>query len=280
MTSNFDIQKLQSVLKDFYAALGIRISIVDDEFNPVIEYPESLPAFCRNIRQSSAGLSACKDCDRAACLRAQKRGEAHIYTCHAGLTEAITPIQLDGGVIGYAILAHMMPVENYQNAAVNACRLSEKYGVEEQVSRKAIKEITPRTMKQIHAAARVLDALAAYVQIRDYAHFKDGNLARDIEVFVSRNLGGNLSSEIICNKFHCSRSGLYALSKRAFGCGIMQYVNARRIELAKKLLKDGKSISEVASACGFEDYSYFCRVFRRAEGCSPGQFLSAIGDNN
>lgn len=280
MTSNFDIQKLQSVLKDFYTAVGIRISIFDDEFNPVIEYPESLPAFCRNIRQSSAGLSACKGCDRAACLRAQKRGEAHIYTCHAGLTEAITPIQLDGGVIGYAILAHMMPVENYQNAAVNACRLSEKYGVEEQVSRKAIKEITPRTMKQIHAAARVLDALAAYVQIRDYAHFKDGNLARDIEVFVSRNLGGNLSSEIICNKFHCSRSGLYALSKRAFGCGIMQYVNARRIELAKKLLKDGKSISEVASACGFEDYSYFCRVFRRAEGCSPGQFLSAVDDNN
>ena len=280
MTSNFDIQKLQSVLKDFYTAVGIRISIFDDEFNPVIEYPESLPAFCRNIRQSAAGLSACKDCDRAACLRAQKWGEAHIYTCHAGLTEAITPIQLDGGVIGYAILAHMMPVENYQNAAVNACRLSEKYGVEEQVSRKAIKEITPRTMKQIHAAARVLDALAAYVQIRDYAHFKDGNLARDIEVFVSRNLGGNLSSEIICNKFHCSRSGLYALSKRAFGCGIMQYVNARRIELAKKLLKDGKSISEVASACGFEDYSYFCRVFRRAEGCSPGQFLSAVDDNN
>lgn len=278
MTSYFDTQKLESVLKDFYTAVGIRISLFDDGFTPVIEYPEKLPSFCANIRLSEAGCRACSECDRAACLRARDRGEAHLYFCHAGLIEAITPIQLDGGVIGYAILAHMLPAENYDEASENACHLAGKYGVADGLSRSIIKEIPIRTMNQIHAAARVLDALAAYVRIRDYARLKNGDAAGQIEKFIAKNLSGDLSAEQICKKFHCSRSGLYAISKRAFGCGIMEYVAARRIHLAKKLLDDGKSISEVAAACGFDDYSYFCRAFRRVVGCSPGQFRNRRRD--
>ncbi len=277
MIGSFDIQKLQEVLKDFYTAVGIRISIFDDEFNAVTEYPEEAPRFCRNIRSVRAGREACRACDRAACLRARTLREAHIYTCHAGLTEAITPIQLDGGVIGYAILAHMMPAEEYERARENACRLAARYGAAREDSLAALDEIAPRTAAQIHAAARVLDALSAYVQMRNFAHRGSGALARDIEKFVSENLSGKLSADLLCRRFHCSRSSLHQIARRAFGMGIMEYVASRRIERAKQCLRAGMSIAEAAAASGYEDYSYFCRAFRRAVGCSPGEYRA--GDN-
>lgn len=272
MIGSFDTQKLQEVLKDFYTAVGIRISIFDDEFNAVTEYPLVPPKFCANIRATRAGREACRACDRAACLRAQKLREAHIYTCHAGLTEAITPIQLDGGVIGYAILAHMMPAEDYSAAQENACSLAARFGTAREDSLAALREIAPRPAEQIHAAARVLDALAAYVQMRNFARLGGGTAAREIEKFVSENLSGKLSADLLCKHFHCSRSSLHQIARRAFGMGIMEYVASRRIERAKRCLREGMSIAEAAAASGYEDYSYFCRAFRRAEGCSPGEY--------
>ena len=73
MKSNFDILRLKELLKDFYAVIGIRISIFDDEFCRVAEYPENPPAFCATIRKKPSGLEECMKCDRAAFIRASMR---------------------------------------------------------------------------------------------------------------------------------------------------------------------------------------------------------------
>ena len=125
MISSFDRENLDKLLQDFYTAVGIRISIFDDEFRLVTEYPKTAPAFCSNIRKTQAGRTACRNCDNEACKRAKRLRKPHIYTCHAGLTEAITPIQLGGGVLGYAILAHMLPAEGREEAVAEACRKAE-----------------------------------------------------------------------------------------------------------------------------------------------------------
>ena len=63
---------------------------------------------------------------------------------------------------------------------------------------------------------------------------------------------------------------------KAFGMGVMQYVMYCRMERAKKLLTLGKSISETASECGFSEYNYFCKVFRRHTGLSPGGYKKKL----
>ena len=272
MIGYFDIHNLNDLLQDFYTAIGIRISIFDDEYNLVAEFPKEAPEFCANIRRTEEGPTGCRNCDHKACLRAKKMGKPHIYTCHAGLIEAITPIQLSGGVIGYAILAHMMPQENYEEAVSNACRFAEIYGVKKEESLKALKNIVPRSAKQINASVRLLDAVSAYVQIKNLAKWKNETIAQVIDDYIKRNLSEKISAEIICDKFHCSRSALYQIAINAFGTGIMEYVFKCRMEYAKSMLISGNSITETAAANGYEDYSYFCRAFKRYTGCTPAEY--------
>jgi two-component system response regulator YesN len=53
-----------------------------------------------------------------------------------------------------------------------------------------------------------------------------------------------------------------------------QYLNRKRIEAAKELLAQREyNITEVGYAVGFNDASYFSRVFREVEGCSPRDHL-------
>jgi transcriptional regulator GlxA family with amidase domain len=51
------------------------------------------------------------------------------------------------------------------------------------------------------------------------------------------------------------------------------YVTYVRINRAKYLLKNYRqSLDEVATACGFSDASYFCRVFRRLTRLTPSGY--------
>ena len=73
-----------------------------------------------------------------------------------------------------------------------------------------------------------------------------------------------------------------AVFKQILGQTIVQYLQTVRITHARIFLIQypEKQISEIASLCGFENSSYFGKVFRKICGCSPDQFRRKPGENN
>lgn len=70
-----------------------------------------------------------------------------------------------------------------------------------------------------------------------------------------------------------SYSHLGALFRERFGCGPLDYHRMKRMEQAQNLLLDPYlSVGEVARQVGFDDLSYFVRVFRKTVGVSPNRW--------
>ncbi|TPA80514.1 AraC family transcriptional regulator [Vibrio parahaemolyticus] len=61
--------------------------------------------------------------------------------------------------------------------------------------------------------------------------------------------------------------------QKQFGFPPHAYQIQQRLRMAKKLLKQGKRISDVAQECGFHDQSHLHRHFKKAMGVTPGQYL-------
>ena len=58
--------------------------------------------------------------------------------------------------------------------------------------------------------------------------------------------------------------------KEYTGKTVNEYLTEYRIYIAKQLLEDTeKSILEIALECGFNEASYFIRIFKRQTGISP-----------
>jgi AraC-like DNA-binding protein len=56
---------------------------------------------------------------------------------------------------------------------------------------------------------------------------------------------------------------------------IAAYINHYRIEAASTLLKiSALGVTDIALECGFDNLSYFNRVFRKQMGCTPTNFRS------
>lgn len=51
-----------------------------------------------------------------------------------------------------------------------------------------------------------------------------------------------------------------------------QYLNARRMECAKHMLRNGYSVTDTCFLSGFRDYSHFIANFRRQVGMTPAQY--------
>lgn len=273
MIGVFDKGRLRDLLKDFYTVVGIRISVFDDKFNLVTEYPDTAPELCRMIRKKQEGRDACRECDNEACIRAKKLGAAHVYVCHAGVTEAITPLDYGGGIIGYAIFAHMIPEEGQEEAINEICRrCSPLYGSKEEI-RNAAMGIATQSQERILSAAKLLNAIAAYLIISGLAVWRNEDFSRQIDKYIDDNISGDLSTETLCRRFYISRTKLHTVSSHAFGMSIARYVAHKRIEKACKLLRESAStVTDIATSVGIPDYNYFCKFFRRYVGVSPGAY--------
>lgn len=73
---------------------------------------------------------------------------------------------------------------------------------------------------------------------------------------------GDLSPNFLCKLF-----------KDVMGVNLFDYINMQKINLAKRLLIDtNKNVKDVYIKCGFDNESYFYRLFKKSVGKSPLDF--------
>lgn len=74
---------------------------------------------------------------------------------------------------------------------------------------------------------------------------------------------------------HCGVHPSYVSRKfkAVFGETITDYANRLRVDAAKRLLADGRSVSETARALGFGTVFYFSAMFKKYTGLVPSSFI-------
>jgi len=273
MKSVFDMEKLERLLKDFYAAVGIRISVFDDDFRLVTEYPREAPRYCSYIRSVEAGRLGCEKCDLEAFHRAKEQKQAHVYVCHAGVLEAITPIRYENTVLGYVILAHMMPKESYDEAFAEALSRLASYGLDTEKGKRYLKEIRSHRREQILACAHILDAVASYMYAGSLVKRRSEELSVRISDYIGEHLNEGLDVSSLTRRFALSRTRLFCVFKECFGMSVSRYIQEKRIEKAKNLLDTTSfSVGEIALLVGYTEGNYFSKVFKKETGLAPTEY--------
>lgn len=89
--------------------------------------------------------------------------------------------------------------------------------------------------------------------------------------FMKQNLGQKLTVEQIARSAGFSKYYFLRLFKAHTGYTVTRYLNLLRCDRAKQLLSSGCAVKEAAVLCGFENLSYFTKVFKTYTGLLPGE---------
>jgi AraC-like DNA-binding protein len=91
--------------------------------------------------------------------------------------------------------------------------------------------------------------------------------------YITSHCHETISTSAIAQTLQCNPDYLSRLYRKTTGITITEEINRKRIQLAKKTLLDSTmNINEIAYHCGFDNTSYFHRVFRRLAGLSPNEY--------
>lgn len=96
--------------------------------------------------------------------------------------------------------------------------------------------------------------------------------------YVQDNYSQPITLTDVAKKHSVSAEHLSRMFKRETGFGFNEFVNLVRLQKAEDMLKNenGKTVSEIAYACGFNDSNYFSVTFKKTYGKTPSAFKKGI----
>ena len=103
---------------------------------------------------------------------------------------------------------------------------------------------------------------------------------QSVLTYINNNYAEDLSIAGLSKQFGLSPSYLSRSFSAYTGRSIYNYIQYRRIMLAKEMICANKPFMDVAMDCGFNDYSCFLRAFRKSTGKTPREYKNSMAHWN
>ena len=243
---------------------------------------------CGLIESCPEGRQRCLASDRKLAAACSQTLKPHLHRCHAGLVDAAVPIVAGGKCVVVLFCGQVVPgpltekvksklMSKVQDLPLDAAELkraiSEVRTMPLDILRHGVDLMWKGTQLAVAQAAHreaVAERLSGFVP----SPWPEAYVAIAQE-YVRANLHRPLRLATVCKKVvHLDRSYFGRIFRRLTGMTFGQYVLQQKIEHAMRLLAANRdlSVNGIASAVGFDDPSYFGRVFKRLVGRSPSAF--------
>ena len=123
--------------------------------------------------------------------------------------------------------------------------------------------------QRVTVASIILETARHHEQSRPAAHV---SMVAHLIDHMERHLAEPISMDALASQARISRARLFANFKRETGMSPNDWLQRRRIKAATDLLRTtNRKLEDIAAACGFTSAPYFCHVFRKYTGATPGE---------
>jgi two-component system response regulator YesN len=125
---------------------------------------------------------------------------------------------------------------------------------------------------QFHQYAMTL-SLNGFEALHKQRKQSENNTLFHVVQYVNQQFREKIQLQELAQKFHMNPNYLGQVFKQETGKSFREYLNDKRIEEAKRLLRQGRqSISEVAANSGYPNTDYFVSQFKRMTGIAPSAY--------
>lgn len=289
MLKNFK-KELLSIQKDLISVTNMGIVIIDIDGEYITE-KTNYSEFCKVFRKNSTLSLFCEKCDLKALNKVLLSRTPYIYKCHSGLIDVIIPILYEGEIIGAFLIGQFL-LENNQEFELEKI-LKENIGknIDLKLLQEKYKELTVINLEKLESIIRIVTYSTYYIAdcIKNKKWLEMKNTVSKVKIelsnskiapiikYINEHINENVSLSLGANLCNMSQSQFSRTFKKETGKTFKEYVLLKKIEQAKFYIKTtDKSFSEISDFLGFEDSSYFTKLFKKYEGITPKEYKKFI----
>lgn len=184
-------------------------------------------------------------------------------------------------LLGYVLFSGGNSLDVVKTRALELCALLSRTAIEGGAPTDTMLNLNNQFLKNLQQIT-TLDSLCHELQeivetfsesMFNYIPSKNNDIIKKAMLYISEKFNTPLSLEEVAAHVHLHPSYFSTIFKNVTGSSFKEYLNKIRIEESKLLLLNTDfSIIDIAIAVGFEDQSYFSKVFKKFTGTTPRQF--------
>ncbi len=267
MVINYDTEKINALMEDFYHATDINMNLLKADFSYVggREHREN-NCYCIAVQSTETGAKGCKCSDERLLKECRRTKKMQMHICHAGLCDVAAPLLYDDVIIGYIIFGEMKADTDFSEFKGYISSL----GLDVAEMEKYYADILPFEESKIQSISNIASMLGKYILFENMLRLDFNRSIQKAVAFINENLSEDLSIRNISQNIHVSKSVLYKSFRGCFHCTVGEYINARRVEKSMEMLKKTNlSIEEISQKVGFASASYYSKIFKKIKGEPP-----------
>lgn len=271
MQLQYNLQKLQKILRDFHNATGVSISLRNTDFSYVKLEVEAVSSdFCMLLRSTPGTEKYCPDFDRCLFEKCRQSKKMEISICHAGLVDAAVPLFHNDVLLGYISLGQM----KRDTAFSSIYDRIRDYPVDMNIMEEYYNKLPLFDNEKIISVANIAEVLAKYILLENMLQPSLDPIIEKAVAYIDAHLAQELTLDQITKSIHTSKSTLYRSFHTHFHCTISEYISRKRIDKSIELLRSSAdlSVEEISRQTGFSSATNFIRTFRKLEGVTPLKF--------
>lgn len=261
MIIHYDTEQLGHLIKNLFNLTGVSISVLDRDYRILVHFSHP-DDFCSCLQQLEAGSEHCKQCDHHILEKCSHSRKLEGHICTAGLYDSAMPIIKYGTIVGYVILGRIRSLKTSPHLPNADPVIVKKL-------KKLYMQLPVMTEKQLEA----LYALLPSILFHDAIQIVYDPQVSEILDYIQRNLTEDLSVHALCAEFHISANHLYNAFRENLDQTVNDYITEQRLSLAKDLLcSSADPVYVIAERVGIGNYTYFCKLFKKRNNCTPMQY--------
>ena len=226
--------------------------------------------FCQLFRQAPACDQKCRSLDRAMQLKSAEQESLVVYTCHAGMTEAVLPVFTENRLIGYIMIGQFRTLDTSQTAMLPSVPSDFDDDLAE-----AYQQTPCYSESQQEDILNLFSVLVEIIISRHLITISSDYSIQKLITFIDEHPETTLTVTEAAEMLNCSASTLTHSFKQTTGKSFKQYLLSRKMAKAEELLRSRKDlrIHQIASIVGYSDPYLFSRIFKKHRGQCPSAFL-------
>ncbi len=268
-----ELSSLYDLIKNIEYGTNLHIGVVflNNSRNAMCALPHehtihSRP-ICEQFKKDPRQFEKCLKCRNYAIRRAVRDKEAFAALCINGVYEYTRPVFFGGKGVCVIFIGNILTDEGLIRLSDKLTDVASLFDTMERNADYARCDEIGRLLE-----GYVLALLEKYPEEK----CSSNPIIENVKEYVRANLEYDLSLTDVASLYFYNEVYLGRLFKEECGKSFKEYVNNERIKHSKRLLSEGKTVIEAANKSGYNNVSYFERVFKRLTGVTPGEYKNEV----
>lgn len=265
--------EVQRLVESYSYCFNVKVTFYSLNLEELLVGPHSASYdYCSLIQKKLHIRYRCLKQDQMICQQCRKQKQRVVYTCHAGLTEAVIPIHISGSLVCYALIGQFRTTNVIPTSIMHLCQ---EKNFEESVLKDAFMKRPIYDNAKLQNMFELFRTTLSLLIETQAMKLRQPDLIEMILSYIDENIGHPIAMDDVAKFVNMSRSSITHTLQQQIKLSFQQLlINKRLANFEFVILNDPSlQIQQAALLSGYNDPLYFSRLYKKNRGQTPSEFL-------